>query len=388
MRFPITGSGFERAYRCIPSTYLPQVRRTTQEGIRGVKNHAPMWRWFEASGLGSAELFKAYNELSHLQQRVADGWAVWSVEPAYALDLATRTSRWLGNNIGRDYEAAAKSLGKPLLETEICLTLDLVGEHNETQALWIIDWKSSKRQLPPQDNLQIRSAVCAVMCRREELFLPDVCVGALGYLDTSDFDSHVFDKAQIEKTWDDLEFMVQAWRKYQEGTWTDSEGIRRTPLDSAFHVGPWCDYCPAFMSCDAQSQVVKALVPELKKMPGQIANYSPQEVGMLWDQVRTLKDLAERAQEALLNMAIQYGGRVPMPDGKRMLKVWRHSNEGVDWGKVAAHYRNSLGELPKKRTKEFTDHKVVNATPDERMKLGTWETGALPEESGLGAGLE
>ena len=349
----VTGSGLERLTHCLGSALLPQTKMTGDAALAGSRAHA--------------------SRDKPIQVRFAETTREILYEPAFALDYERREVAFLGQNIGRKYDKAAEvTLGRELRPTEVCMSLDLVCEHKETGDVWVVDWKSAKRVTVAAENMQIR---LGIVCALSSAVVKDCnpfgelgsVVGALAYLDNGEVDPHTFTMDDVGPVWDELAGLDKALVSLQE-----SGGF--PPM----HLGPWCEYCPAMMRCPEHTLLARSFSFDLDRVAGSTAVMSAEEVGACWEKLARFLDLGDAAKKALKLRAEALGGRVPMPGGKKMLRVWRHQKGGPDWKALMGEIKARGIPIPQNSTEVF-DSRVVNATSRAALP----ENGTVPVARGL-----
>jgi CRISPR/Cas system-associated exonuclease Cas4 (RecB family) len=318
-----TGSGLERAMRCPGSCALPRAGHTGEAAEYGNANHAAI----EAGDRSKPVVALVFEDAEEVRQEVA-----------YALNVATRTVREIGVNIGRDY-------GK-LDENEIALTLDFEGK--KRGEWWVVDWKSRERVTKAADNWQIRAAVLAVMERHGT----DMVAGALAYLDDNELDAAPFDVFQAGVYWNELAAMVRRVRD------AEARIARGETLDVA--SGSWCKYCPALPHCPAHTRLAAALLGELEGVDTQIASLTVEQCGRAWELLKRYDVIADRVRESIKARA--RSEVVPLTGGRRLALVEMPGRSSLDQDAVKARFKK-LGEpVPMKRGRPFTTTKEVNGT--------------------------
>lgn len=232
-------------------------------------------------------------DLPKVVRRAIAGAERLIVEPAYAIDVVAETARLIGMSVNRNYG--------PLGLNEIALTSDLVVTAFGHTKVW--DWKSRKRVTDASDNLQIRAECLAVLkCNN----LPSV-TGAIGYLDNSESDEAPFSVFDAAATFEDLRSILAEIRK----------------KEPRLHSGPWCEYCPALVSCPSHNRLALSMLGEATDIEGKVAFMTPEQVGVAWEKLAHMKTLVERIGDSLKLRAKRE--IIPLYGGKKVLALSERS---------------------------------------------------------------
>lgn len=284
-----TGSSIERGVNCPASFALPQAPHTGEEGIKGTENHEGI----------EDDLVVGADSKYRVVREAVEGAKEVRVEVAYALDVSSETVRFLGSRIGRKYP--------PLKDDEIALTIDAVVLRDDDVVVW--DWKSRKRVTAAKKNFQIRAGAVAVMKHQKVSRL----VGAIGYLDNDEVDSHAFDDWDMATFFADMRTMLGRIRAYRQG-------LRSFPFSEPdVSSGPWCQYCPAMAYCPAQSRLAMTMLGEMDYIEKGISEFSPEQVGKAWGLLKQIQAMADRVESSLKLRA--RSDVIPLPNGKRLSLV-------------------------------------------------------------------
>jgi hypothetical protein len=262
----ISASSVPRALKCTAWLALPREDYQTAAAQAGTDRHADLEAEADLGGTDGIhpDIVARYHPDAQT-----------TPEAAFAYDVATDTARALGH--GR---AAYVDLG-PL---EIPGTADLVLLV-EGQWGMVVDHKSYKDGAPEQ------LATYALMLARTA-GLDEVHV-ALNYaarrpyiatLTALDLDAHA---ARLKTL--------------------------LTSKPSAPNAGPWCEFCPAFLSCPAQAQLVPSVDAALVATPV-LALDTDEDAARAYDFVQRLGMLMARAKAALIARASERP--IPLGNGK------------------------------------------------------------------------
>lgn len=304
----ITGSALERLERCPASGVLRGANSTTEASLIGTANHLREELAIDGDG-----------EMSPVVRKAVEDSDIRQTEVAYAINLVSGSVRILGLKLGRNYG----TLG----QDEIALTVDLVCL--DTRAVW--DWKSRKRVTHVRDNPQLLAAAYAAATANG---WDSVHVG-IGYLNDNESDEATLDSL-------DIAAILPRLQRIRAGIARAKEDV-----EAKLATGPWCDYCPSFAWCPAQTRLARAMAGELDDMLGQVAMWTPEQCGVSWERLKRIEDIADRVKAAVRTRVKREF--IPLPDGKRLAMV-ESSRTSPDAKAMAARLRE-LGEDPDKYTK-------------------------------------
>jgi hypothetical protein len=233
------------------------------------------------------------------------------VEVAYALDVRARTARWLGDNVGRNYDEAAAAHGGPLGEWEVPGSLDITGLDAGGRVV-IVDVKSGwKSVTAAESNGQgLFFAACRMLLDgvdEVEFRVARLKAGGAIY----DGDRHVFER------WDVDEFLDE----YEQALIRAYEARQRVALGMVPDVteGDHCDHCEAFDACPAKNALVRSALGELAGIDARIATMMSEDAGRAFDIYERIKDALERVGKPLKER-VHREGSLPLPGGKKVAK--------------------------------------------------------------------
>jgi hypothetical protein len=313
----VTASSLLRAKRCPTSYALPQLRETSEAAEQGNENHAAI----------EAQL-RGHEKFSPELEACIGGEGISHVEAAFVLDVHTGAVRFVGEGVGRAYGNVDET-------REIPMTLDLVTERCADRMLIIRDWKSRKRVTPAERNDQVRAQAVAVMGYHHV----DQVEAGLTYLDNWEQDMatvDVFERAAI------LAELRETLAKVQAAQPTD-------PV----HLGPWCEYCPAMVSCTGRTAMLRhaAEVVRVDKdtMAATIGAMTDEEAGDCYEKVVELQAMAETA----LGLLKKRAERIPLPlsNGMVLMKQERQKMDVAATRKLLNSLGHELPEIEKPATK-------------------------------------
>ena len=233
-----------------------------------------------------------------------------TAEDAYVVDLESRTSRYLGRNIDRQYE---KALGRKLGAYEICASLDVLGRKHGKH--WLRDFKFGITSSWWQLYIQAMAI----------LWLPnhdqdgEVDAGFIFVEDRDDTITVTTDEATLYLV--DLDTradeMMEAFR-YAERIEAELEQGLVTQASLRTVEGKWCTYCGAFPHCPSKWKLAKSMLS--LDIVNNIAALTTEQCGDAWLKLAEIKKNIVKKTEDALKTRMRAEGGFPLPDGK-MLKA-------------------------------------------------------------------
>lgn len=254
-----TGSGLQRFVECRWSSVGPRsFDETSSDASRGRAVHAYLQNVAESTPAGpEADADREVRIAALLDQvdvehrgaaeavdltQIADCLAL-SAEVTFAYKPSDGTSRILGSNLNRAYDAAG------VRDDEVPGTLDVVGDDAEHDVVKVVDYKGGWAALPPtRRNWQLRGGSIAA-ARALDRGEADAQIIYLRDGNLIRRDRHRFDPlglAEIEHQ------LGRAWERTQR----DRDAFARGELVPAT-VGSWCKYCPSFNYCPANNALIQ-----------------------------------------------------------------------------------------------------------------------------------
>lgn len=331
-----SASSTERLIACPASVVLPRVNRTSEYAERGHGIHAYIRDvlsgvlWPDAllrvdeehrPTCRSIDWFKLCGDITEIKS-----------EAAYAIDVRARTARFLGCNVGRDYERAALKTGAPLGEWEIPGAIDIDGVTKGEGVPVIDDVKSGHLDVTPAaENGQLLFFASA----RHLIGGHPVVLGRISKVKEDGAiwnDVASFDTLAIDDYLDSLELAVER-----------SQEQRRVYLAGGtpeVAEGAHCRYCAAANACPAKVALAKHMLSTLAPVQEGIAEMSLAEAGQAWELVHEkAAPLVELMEEALKERA----RREPLPlSGGRELREAPYEKESPMFA-AAIELAKSLG---------------------------------------------
>jgi Protein of unknown function (DUF2800) len=353
-----SASGSERTIGCPASLALPRVRRTTDYAhrgrgihafIRAVKAGVPVERALEL-------VDDEYRDTCRNLQWERLGADLHDVrcEVAYALDPVARTARFLGVDIGRDYERFA------LGPNEVPGSLDIEGLRIDDVPV-IIDTKTGWLDVTDaEENGQGLFFGCVQYlltgATEVEFRINKVLASGRVLLDSShtysalDMDLYMDEYAQA------LAQSREARRVYLAGGTPD------------VNVGAWCRYCESMEACPAYTRLAMAMATDTAVLEARIAAMPLADAGQAWLKAKQIESMLDRVLSALKARARQEP--LPTADGKvvRPIAFEREDlvvsaalellrERGASEAEIAALYRSHVVE----QIRETVDPKAPKA---------------------------
>jgi hypothetical protein len=258
----ITASAIDRSIACSGWTAFPRVYRSSDHSDRGNAIHGYVRAVLSGTPQEAAILAVPEEHREICRQidwgRLCGDLDQVQTEAAYALNVVTRTARFLGLNIGRHYASAAARTGEPLTENDVCGSLDVKGFRKTDGRPTIRDLKSGFVDVTTASkNGQVMffAAVERLMTGAPEV---DSEIAKLKPNGDIWFDRATFTPWEVDDYLDELEDTVEqhkmAKRVYLAGGVPDV-----TPNDG-------CHFCPAFEFCPAQTSLARAMLSEVDAM--------------------------------------------------------------------------------------------------------------------------
>lgn len=309
-----TASALERVFECPASVVLPQITTTSEWAARGTTIHG-----FARNIIAGVPYPDAIAQVEPEWQEIcravdfsrlgADLRAV-RAEAAYAWNVHTRTARFLGLNIGREYEVE---------RGEIPGTNDIEGVRLDGVPV-VIDIKTGQRVTVCRDNPQMmfhalmaRSRTGAEEVQARILYIaPDGSVSPDTWVfDSFDLDAFADDLEKVENAIDQAEAQLA-----EKGTVT-------------VHTGDWCKHCPAMQVCPAYVGMARRMVTDLDDVRVKLETLTPEEQGRAWVIAKQAEVLAETVLDGLKKI-VKANGPIPLADGSsvRSLSFVRNDFNG------------------------------------------------------------
>lgn len=329
----ITPSSLARLAACPASGALPEVRVESPEMRRGSVVHAYLDRC--ADGDRNAALaavppehrdFCASIDLARLPYDPTA--ASIMTEPAYAYNLSSDSSRYLGRRLGRRYGSVGAM--------EIAGSMDVVEFALDRIAVW--DYKvgfgSNILAPPPARNLQLRTY--ALMVARSKR-ATSATIGRIRI----DEDARVWVDEPVELDAFDIDEIADEVRSIHARVQAAREEVL-TGRQPSVTVSEHCTYCPAFQACPAQTALVRQLAADPEEVERYVAaNLTPENAARAWERIKQVEEVAARARKAVED----YARRTPIDLGNgRVLALTQTTRESIDGDAAYVVLRDSFGE--------------------------------------------
>lgn len=292
-----SASSVERTMACPASLVLPQVRRGSSEWadrgtalhrfVRAVITGTP--REHALAALDPAERTTA--ERIDFARFVSDLKDLVS-EPAYAIDIRQRAVRFLGLDIGRDYERFGITLD------EIGASLDIRATRILDDLPCVLDLKFGwEKVTPTEDNAQIKTYALALAWAHGGATDVEGRVVQFDAAGEVSINPYVFTALELDAFADDLEQAIDRVRA--------AERVVDAGRIPDVGWGSHCRWCEAMSSCPAHVTLARAMLSESKELVARIAMMTIAECGQAWTKAKLIESLLENVFEALKARAVQ-----------------------------------------------------------------------------------
>lgn len=310
------------------------------------------------------------DELRHL----LPGRAV--VEPAIAYDVMSGRTRFLGSDVGRDYESEANG---PLGAYEIAGAADRAGVA-DGKRLVIVEYKTGRGYVPrARDNWQLRTQAVALAqlwrCESVDAAILYVRPHERPYLDRVSWV-----RADLDGFAARLRRAVQDWIALR--AWVAAGNVPTTSR------GSWCRYCPVRETCPAQLSLLASLLTQLgraRTLQDVIAllrsgDASAHELTTAVEQLA--RDLRARVRESAASWPIQLpNGREygPTPSAERVV------GHELVYTTLAEHYGDEVAAaaVTEERRAKATKSSIRAALATVAKERGTSLAEVEREANGL-----
>jgi len=350
----ITASQRERVAACPASEALPHVHGSSEPAERGQAIHA----FLATAGSDRAAALAACPEdwrpiceaidLSKLPTHLL-------TEAAFAYDPIAGTARYLGSNLERDYAAAG------VLEHEMAGTADVVGVDPVAHRGYVGDYFTGFSEMRKDAQLEFLALCLFVAQDLDEVVTEAIQIGPDGkpWVERRVYD--VLELARVAAELRRLPALVQRAR---------TELAERGVAD--VHEGAWCRYCPAFAACPAKGRLAVQLARGQLVEPGRDAErFTPELAGMAWARLKAAKQVLAQVERGV-RAALDEHGELPLPGGRRLVKVVASGNESLD-GAIAFQVlaeQHGLDVARSAVTMEVTKAGIRNALRPVAQKHG------------------
>jgi hypothetical protein len=221
-----------------------------------------------------------------------DGITVKGREMAYALNVDTRTCRFIGENIDRKYEEHLALCGEPpLSKYEIPFSIDIEFEVGDVPGE--LDYKSGQSVGDVEEHGQRRVCAAGLMLYYEA----SSCISRVAYIWDNGEIKHDGHEFTMMDAWETCDFLKEAIDRV--------EAVRAQVANGEVpKVSPdrdrQCKYCPAITSCPYWTNLLRATLGE--KTPS-IEEIDKTKAGVVLDQVKDKLKILGELEEALKALA-------------------------------------------------------------------------------------
>ena len=309
-----SASNAEAFVRCTASHVLPQHESYAEKTERGTDGHALLTNVINRLPGAAAKLEAEMPGLMRLLSDSMDGVEAAVGEEAYVVDVESRTSTFVGTNIGREYE---KALGRPMKPYELGVSLDVHGRLGGVR--WVRDFKFGVYHGWWQLYVQAMAVLWAPGRENES----SVDAGFLFIEDRNDSLSITEDSTRLYLYELDARAadLMAAFAKAKE-----LEKLTHTNMPVV--EGKWCQYCGAFPYCPAKWKLAKAMLS--LDVVGDVSALTPAQCGEAWLKLAEVKkNVIEKLQESLKER-LRTEGSFPLEQGKKLRLTQMPGRLGFD----------------------------------------------------------
>lgn len=309
-----SASNAESFVMCGASHVLPQSQKHNDYMHRGTEGHEPLANRLNGKVPGGTERGLEFVKDFPLDVVMA-GVTKWRGEAAFAVNVKTRTSRFIGINVGREY-------GK-LEKYEVPCTLDADGV--KADRAFLRDWKFGITG----NWWQLLIQCMALAYDDPENPLSEVDAGFV-FIDGETRGAEYHEDSRIvslEEIDDAADKMVAAWDRVEE---MDRNYKAAAGLTGGLPTqeGSWCQYCGAFPHCPSKWSIARSIGSMAPTTGAILSAMTQEEQGALWQVLRERKKMIEDTMEVLkISAAVQ---PLPLPNGKQLVMLRMKGGERVD----------------------------------------------------------
>ncbi len=347
---------------CPTRAVLPQVRDTGEAAVRGNELHEFARLVTENPGCREAALAAVPEDYRHTAEGMnlagaLDGLEVLGCEMAYALNVQTRTTRFIGRNIGRNYGAIGKY--------EIPFTIDVEAVVDGVPVE--LDYKSGKNIGPVKEHWQRR------VCATGLMFFHDTAsaISRVAYIWEDGSIHPAGDEFNIFEAEDYCDEML----KMLDAVYAAEAKLYGGEMPTTYPSDDACKYCPAMMSCPAMTNFAKAMLGKLEAIEKgpELSTLAPAELLEVWETAKRAAVIAETVIDSLKVLAEkqafgneEYEVRGKAKDGKAYFDAGKARGLiTVLLGKLGAEdeeIKNQIAGLMGKG-KEYTEYRKYKVKP-------------------------
>ena len=274
-----SASATERTIACPASLALPKAHRSTVYAERGHDKHGYVRAVIAGVPAGTAlaavdAADRATCAAIEWPRLIGDLTDV-RCEVAYALDPIARTARFLGVNVGRDYEQF--NLGP----NEIPGSLDIEGRRFDGVPV-VRDLKTGYLEVTDAEENGQGLFFAAVMYLITGA--PEVCFEIMKLKPSGEIfteSSATYGAFELNSFLDELEEAL-----------VDSRTARRVYLTGGtpdVSVGSWCRYCEAMESCPAYTRLARSMSSDVANLESRVESLTLAEAGVAWRKAKQIE---------------------------------------------------------------------------------------------------
>lgn len=219
-----------------------------------------------------------------------DGLTVVGCERAYALNVDTKTVRFIGTNVGRNYGKVSRY--------EVPFTVDVEARAGDVPVE--LDWKSGQHIGKVKDHWQRRTCAAGLIY----LYDTPTAISRVGYIKEDGSvvpDGDEFSILDAEDYCDEIKVAID---KVWAARLQIASGIM--PAVNADRDAQ-CRYCSAFVSCPYWTNLVKGAsgkLREIEKGPD-LMEVTAEEAGAVMDYIKDVLKVAGKLEDALKERALK-----------------------------------------------------------------------------------
>jgi hypothetical protein len=286
---------------CGSSHVLTQHDRLTPQAKGGTDNHDILAGAINGRVGGMAAFKKALPnyDLAALLGPVANPRG----EAAFVINVAKRTSIFLGKEIDRDY---AGKLGRPLETYEFGVSLDVDGLTADGMP-WVRDFKFGVYSTVWQIRIQAMAVAWS-----SSAGLVDV---GLLYLDAADGGGNPIEDARTFFCYEldeHADALVAAWDRVLAIQAMVDAGTPMAQLPTV--EGPHCTYCGAYPHCPSKWKLAKSMLADVDV--DAIEAMTLDQCGIVWAKWKEIEKLGKSRIEDVIKLRMKAEGGIPLPNGK------------------------------------------------------------------------
>lgn len=290
----ITASALGRLLNCPGSVVLPKAETASEWADAGHAEHAEL-----------ADMVRTGTLPDSLARLVPPGSRV---EVALAFDVALRTARIVGEDIGRNYGTPGAF--------EIVGSCDVIGIDGD--AAVIVDWKTGYRDVEPAATNPQMAFYALAATRALGL---DRAVVRIVYTKTGAVDAAELDALELAAFADQLERLLVRVSA-QQAARNDASGV-------STREGSWCRHCPVNKShCPSKSALLVQIANGGLRVVGEPA-LTPERARIAYQQVVAVRSMLDDAEKRLQTW-VKENGAIDLGNGQAYGYYMRNGKSKLD----------------------------------------------------------